>query len=154
MMCASARSTSASNLRAASALLKVPVKRRIIFGGGLLMKLRLSGHVAALPSCACGFPPMKRSSLYPSPVLRLAFQSQLPKPVGRPRLPCHHGWKSGSRPTLPVLQRTATTPAPATYKLPVSSVPCSPRSAYIIAVDSRGRLSLREQEFFRSQSLD
>src|ERR1035437_4061339 len=84
------------------ALLQIPVKRRVIFGSGFLVKLhRVSGHGAASPNCAYGLPPRERSSLCPSPVLRRAFQSPLPKLVDLPRRPFLRGWKSGIQPTLP-----------------------------------------------------
>ncbi len=108
----------ASGIRA---LLQIPVKRRVIFGSGFLVKLhRVSGHGATSPNCAFVLPPRERSSLRPSPVLRRAFQSPLPKLVERPRRPCPRGWKSANPPALPVPPPRATTPVLATCKLPLS----------------------------------
>src|ERR1035437_3765181 len=108
----------ASGIRA---LLQIPVKRRVIFGSGFLVKLhRVSGHGAASPNCAFVLPPRERPSLCPSPVLRRAFQSPLPKLVERPRRPCPRGWKSANPPALPVPPPRATTPVLATCKLPLS----------------------------------
>jgi len=152
-MCASARSTSASNPRAASGLCpeyqsNVPIKRCIIFSRGFLVKLhRISGHEAALPNCACGLPTTEWSLPCQSPDPRDVFRSPLPKPVERPRLPYPRGWKSANPPTLPVPPPRATTPALTICKLPLSSASCSPRWAYSNAPDSLAAAVARSSVF-------
>lgn len=56
------------------AALKIPIKRRIIFGGGFLMKLHNpSGHEAASLNCDCELRTREPSLLCPHPALRCAF---------------------------------------------------------------------------------
>ena len=55
------------------AALKIPIKRRIIFGGGFLMKLhRPSEHEAASPNCDCELPTKERFLPCPNPDPRCA----------------------------------------------------------------------------------
>jgi hypothetical protein len=124
------------------ALLQVPVKCRIIFGSGFLVKLhRISGHGAALPNYAGGLRTMKSSLPCQSPGPRDAFRSPFPRLVERPGQRCRRGWKSANPPALPVPQPRATTPALTICKLPLSFASCSPRQAYSNAAEVRWELS-------------
>jgi hypothetical protein len=52
---------------------KIPIKCRVIFGGGFLVQFhRPSGHGAASLNCAVGLPPKERFSPYPNPGQRPA----------------------------------------------------------------------------------
>lgn len=106
---------------------QVPIERSIVSGGSFLMELRrVSGHGVTSLNCVCALLPMAWSWLYPSPTPRCAIRSRLPRPPVLPRLLCRRGSRSANRPAPLVPRPIATAPAPAAWKLPVSSVPSSP----------------------------
>jgi hypothetical protein len=114
-------------------LLQVPVKHRVIFGSGFLVKVhRISGHWEALPNCASGLPTMKWFLPCQSPDRLIAFRSPLPKPLEGPRQLFPRGWKSANQPMLLVPQLRATMLALTTCKLPLSSAPCSAPLGFIV----------------------
>src|SRR5260370_35795912 len=64
---------------------------------------------------------------------RFASRSRHPKRPGLLRQPCHRGLKSANPPAPPVPRPTGTTPAPTTWRLPMSFVPCTPHLQPILS---------------------